>query len=288
MKKWILVGLVVVALIVGGVIFATKGGRLTQEEPATAETPAAAVAPTTTATPSATEREAPEEKEQELTSPQPTPSPVKEDDKETAVLETKIIKMTIEEFFSEFFKPDAGERYKGETVQLLGKVKEIEETPEGYLVSFYSVGFSGRIVRGSFQEISSIEPGQKTIFRGEVTEASWEEIILINCLSASPVRISAKDLHSEFEKNPVAAELKYKIELLEVTGAIGKIGMGSSGKVTVHLSDAGYAGVRLDFTDEREIATLSKGEKITVRGWLDTLHPMLSLDVVLQDVRLLD
>ena len=65
--------------------------------------------------------------------------------------------------------------------------------------------------------------------------------------------------------------------------------MGPSGKVTVNLSDAGYAGVRLNFTDEREkIATLSKGEKITVRGWLDTFRPMLSLDVVLQDVRLLD
>lgn len=288
MKKWmfVLAGAAIVILVV--VIMFTRGEEPVKERPAAAETPTVIKPSATAVTPT-----------EKAVSLQPTPSPVKEDGKETAVLETKIIKMTIEEFFSEFDKPGTVEKYKGETVQLLGKVKEIEKTPEGYLASFYSVGLSDRIVRGSFREIPSIEPGQKAVFQGEVIdrsvfegsfmEARRETITLINCILAPPVRISAKDLHSEFEKNPVTAELKYKIELLEVTGTIGKIEMGPSGKVTVNLSDAGYAGVRLNFTDEREkIATLSKGEKITVRGWLDTFRPMLSLDVVLQDVRLLD
>ena len=296
MKKWMLAGLVVIALIVGGIIFATKGGEPVQEGPAAAETPAAAVAP---AAPK--QAEVPEEKPKP---PQPIPPPPKENDKESVMSGPEVMKMTIEKFFSEFDKPGTEEKYKGETVQLLGEVQEIEEkSSEGYPVTF-SAGagslFSGRLVKGFFQESPPLEPGQKVVFRGKVTERSISEgsfmearretITLINCILAPPIRISAEDLYSAFDRNPVAAELKYKIEFLEVTGEIGSI-KSTSIILLRGRGEAGSIGVRLTLFEKGElgkIAAVGKGDTIRIRGILDTFRPIIALDVVLQHVRFLD
>ena len=300
MKKWILVlvGIAVIVAVIIGITFATGSENAA---------PSASIppAPKTSETPTTPKQtEVPEEKEQETASSQPTPSPAKEDDKESVISGPEVAKMNIQEFFSEFDNPSAEEKYKGETIQLLGEVQEIEEkSSEGYPVTF-SAGagslFSDRLVKGFFQESPSLEPGQKIVFRGEVTERSVfegsfmearrETITLINCILAPPIRISAEDFYSAFDRNPIAAKSKYEIEFLEVTGEIGSIK--STYIILLGGRDkTGSTGVRLALFEKGElekIATVGKGDTIRIRGMLDTFRPMIALDVVLQHVCFLD
>jgi len=89
----------------------------------------------------------------------------------------------------------------------------------------------------------------------------------------SVIKISAEKLYSEFQANPLATKLKYKDKILEVTGVISRIDTNPLLGVYVRLigdrAKAGYTGVEFYFSskEEREkVASLSKGQTVTIRG----------------------
>jgi len=90
------------------------------------------------------------------------------------------------------------------------------------------------------------------------------------------VRIGAGQLYTEYQSNEIAADLKYKDKILEVTGVVTEIGVSqTTGKPVLFLAESLDApfmeGVTVHFIlDQKDkLATLSKGDIVTVRGTCD-------------------
>lgn len=85
------------------------------------------------------------------------------------------------------------------------------------------------------------------------------------------IEISATDLYSAYEANQVAADQKYKGQLLEVTGVITSIGRDIFGTPYIVLGSGDeweVWGVQCTFPSRYEswLAKLEKGQQVTVTG----------------------
>ena len=83
------------------------------------------------------------------------------------------------------------------------------------------------------------------------------------------IKITARALSQEYQANEVAADGKYKGKMLEVTGKVEAIGKDILDDPYVALAGADLlATVQFGFTkaDNEQLAQLSKGRTITIRG----------------------
>ena len=81
--------------------------------------------------------------------------------------------------------------------------------------------------------------------------------------------IMAHDLYVEYEKNPIAADQKYKGKTILVGGYVDEINRELLGNIYVALDVGHYLGcVQCLFSDRHktEIARLTKGQKIVIKG----------------------
>lgn len=88
------------------------------------------------------------------------------------------------------------------------------------------------------------------------------------------IRVTAQELYSAYEANEVAADAKYKGKVIEVSGVVDTIGKDFLGTPYVTLTSGGRYevwGVQCMFSnkDEPQLAQLSKGETVAVRGKCD-------------------
>jgi len=89
------------------------------------------------------------------------------------------------------------------------------------------------------------------------------------------VKVTAQDLIDDYKNNEVAADLKYKNQMVEATGVIDTISSGSGNTVYVTLNDGSdwnFDSVRFTFKDSEQklkVAALSKGNNITIQGKCD-------------------
>ncbi|MFM8272060.1 MAG: OB-fold protein [Gemmata sp.] len=82
--------------------------------------------------------------------------------------------------------------------------------------------------------------------------------------------VSAENLDAEFQSNVIAAELKYKDKVLEVTGKVARVTR-ETGQTTVTLelvSGEGTKTVNCTFAEKAKytLAQAERGQNITVRG----------------------
>ena len=178
MKKWTLiwVGVAIVVLITVAV-FATREKESVQERLNVPEEPATAESPATTVTPPATVQEkAPEEKEQKLTSPQPTPLPVKKDS--NAVVDSSVIRVSAEKLFSDFQENSVAARlkYDGKILEVTGKIAKIGNDPLGDYVRLIGdeamAGYGGLHFYGVNKEkekVALLKKGQTVTIRGKLS-----------------------------------------------------------------------------------------------------------------------
>ncbi|MCW5931160.1 MAG: hypothetical protein KIS69_05765 [Bacteroidetes bacterium] len=90
--------------------------------------------------------------------------------------------------------------------------------------------------------------------------------------SAPAISISAHQLYQEYAANEVAADQKYKGQVLSVTGTVDAIAKDITDNIYVTLKGDEYIGdVQCYFADNHtnEAAQLSKGMRITVKGKCD-------------------
>jgi len=89
------------------------------------------------------------------------------------------------------------------------------------------------------------------------------------------IKVSAVKLYAEYEANEVAADLKYKDKLLEVSGVVTDIGISQSirpGTPVIFLAgslDAPFmegVTIHLSLNQKAKVAVLSKGNTVTVVG----------------------
>lgn len=87
------------------------------------------------------------------------------------------------------------------------------------------------------------------------------------------IKVSAVQLFNEYKSNEVAADKKYRDKIIEVTGTVVEIGKDMLSdepnvKLAVGQNDMGLSDVTCTFRSKHtdELAALSKGQDITVRG----------------------
>ena len=102
------------------------------------------------------------------------------------------------------------------------------------------------------------------------------------------LKIDAYELRREYDENEVAADLKYKDKIIYVEGMIDRIGKDIMGKPYIVLDDGGFWGIQCVFEKkyELDIATLVKGQWVTVRG--ECRGKVLSTNILLKDCTLID
>jgi hypothetical protein len=93
--------------------------------------------------------------------------------------------------------------------------------------------------------------------------------------TSTAIKITAAKLYSEYDANEVAADVKYKDKLLEVSGVVTDIGISQSirpGTPVIFLAESldtpFMEGVTIHLsTDQKDkVATLSKGDTVIVIG----------------------
>lgn len=100
------------------------------------------------------------------------------------------------------------------------------------------------------------------------------------------IKVSAYDLYAEYDANEAAAEQKYKGKLLEITGTVDDVSRDILDDlyVTLESSDDKYSlssvQCYLDEKDEStmtKVTSLSKGDTVTIRGYVDSMLFNLSV-----------
>ena len=86
--------------------------------------------------------------------------------------------------------------------------------------------------------------------------------------SEDAIKVDASNLYDEYKDNEVAADAKYKGKVVEVSGEIDHISS-SFGKSSVTLGGMLGATCYFSKSEEGVLASLSKGQVITVRGTVD-------------------
>lgn len=90
--------------------------------------------------------------------------------------------------------------------------------------------------------------------------------------AAEAVAVKAVDLITAYEENEVAADEKYKDQVLKITGTVKSVGVDAADRAYVMLADERneYAilGVQCYFDDENKdsIADLKEGDAVTITG----------------------
>lgn len=86
----------------------------------------------------------------------------------------------------------------------------------------------------------------------------------------APIIVSAAKIYSEYQSNAVAADAKYKGNLVQVSGTIYSIDKDILGNPFVQIQSGSYDlwGVQCGFSqaDQSQLAQLSKGQTVTLQG----------------------
>jgi hypothetical protein len=81
--------------------------------------------------------------------------------------------------------------------------------------------------------------------------------------------LSANQLYSEYDRNEVAADAKYKGKIVVVSGTIMSIGKDILDDAYIVIGGEGFLdGVQCTFTkgEQSSVARLSRGQQVTVKG----------------------
>jgi len=123
------------------------------------------------------------------------------------------------------------------------------------------------VIIGAVSEEPEIDPAGQEEEKKDVEEAKEEEEIEEEI---EVIEISATQLSKEYDENKVAADSKYKDELLKISGTIDDIGKDIAGTPYVSLEGREYSlfGVQCMFNRDKEedLIELRKGQKIILKG----------------------
>lgn len=91
---------------------------------------------------------------------------------------------------------------------------------------------------------------------------------------STPIAVTAPVLVADYEANEIAADRKYKGQILEITGVVDSIGKDILDSMYVTLDSDERFGITnvqcfFDKSEETNLAALSKGRSLTVRGRCD-------------------
>ena len=122
--------------------------------------------------------------------------------------------------------------------------------------------------------------GLALLFFIVIAFGSVDEAPKITAETTASVEITAAQLYQEYQANEIAADEKYKDQIIQVSGRIRDIGNDLMDNPYITLVGDPYFGdVQCYFSEKSIVASLSKGQQITVMGICDGLM----MNVLLND-----
>lgn len=97
------------------------------------------------------------------------------------------------------------------------------------------------------------------------------------------IKMNYKTLYKEYSDNPIKADSKYKDKEIQLTGKIADIDrdIGKNPYITFNVDEYGAQNIKMSFDDDKPVANLKKGQKVTVVGTCS--GTLVSTIVVLND-----
>lgn len=82
------------------------------------------------------------------------------------------------------------------------------------------------------------------------------------------LKVNYKTLYADYEANPINADAKYRDKKLQLTGSIATIDrdIGQSPYITFNIDTYGAKSIKMSFDNDEAVASLKKGQKVTVEG----------------------
>lgn len=135
-----------------------------------------------------------------------------------------------------------------------------------HMISVLVLGLFVFLALGSIESEEAVEKEVSEAGAGKsASEAN-------NGTSRQIIKIAAEQLFSEYDTNEVAADAKYEEQILQVTGIVDDIGKDITDTMYVALKSGNpIMSVQCMFSEdhESELANVSKGETVTIRGRCD-------------------
>ena len=122
------------------------------------------------------------------------------------------------------------------------------------------------------EKLKHLFSGLVVVIFSIIAIASTEETIEVDIAGKSPeVTVTAHEINQAYEANEVAADVKYKGKVIQVSGVVEGIEKDFMDTIFVKLSaggEFGYASVECYFGDshQADAASLSKGQRVTIKG----------------------
>ena len=122
------------------------------------------------------------------------------------------------------------------------------------------------------EKLKNLFSGLVVVIFSIIAIASTEETIEVDIAGKSPeVTVSAYEIYQAYEANEVAADLKYKEKVIQVSGVVESIGTDFMDTIYVSLSvgdEYEISSVQCFFADSHkaDAASLSKGQRVTIKG----------------------
>jgi|GEM_PF-1425081 len=180
----------------------------------------------------------------------------------------------------------ADKKYKGKTLEVTGKVQRITRDDKPDKVTVELTGTPDSTVDCHFDRdqqgnLGDVAVGQQVTIRGKCRGKVRSFVTLETCSIAKepekkpepkagpPLPVTAETLESDYDRNVVSADAKYKGKVLEVTGKVMRIGRNQPGKVTVEMESENGLPIEFDFnTKETQapLSTISAGDMVVIRG----------------------
>ena len=141
------------------------------------------------------------------------------------------------------------------------------------LLSVLALGAFVALATGSEESETSSDDWEIELDDGSTTAPST---------GGPSVEVTSKDLSSEYDKNEIAADNKFKGKKVKVTGTVDDIGKDFMDEVYITLEGKDlFQGVQVYFkgsAEEETAATLEKGQEVTIEGECDGM--LLNVQII--------
>ena len=126
---------------------------------------------------------------------------------------------------------------------------------------------SGTVMTQPSEPAQAAEQSKSSSAQSNQTSAK-NEVSSEPSITDGATKVDYKTLYKDYEDNAISADKKYRDKKLILTGTIANIDrdIGQSPYITFNVDQYGAQSIKMSFNDDDVVASLKKGQKVTVVG----------------------